>query len=70
MTKLCESEEFDLTAHANRSDLLDFISQVEPRVVLLTHGEEDSRQWFEEQIRLRHPRIQVIQPNPGTAIEV
>jgi len=33
--------------------------------VLLGHGEEESRQWFEEQIRIRHPKIKVIQPEPG-----
>jgi len=70
VTKLCESEEFDLTAHANRNELLDFVGQVEPRAVLLGHGEEDSRHWFEEQIRLRHPRIKVIQPSPGLTLEV
>src|SRR5204863_5284458 len=54
VTKNCEVEEFDLTAHANREDLLDFVTRVEPRTILLGHGEEDSRQWFEEQIRARH----------------
>ena len=41
-----------------------------PRTVLLGHGDEDSRQWFEEQIRLRHPKIKVIQPAPGKVVEV
>ena len=46
VTRRCEVQDFDLTAHANRSDLLDFVGEVEPRVVLLSHGEEDSRNWF------------------------
>jgi Cft2 family RNA processing exonuclease len=66
----CEIEDFDLTAHANRGDLLDFVGQVEPRAVLLSHGEADSRNWFEQQIQERYPRIKVIQPRPGEAIEV
>ena len=70
VTKLCESDDFDLTAHANRGELLDFVAQVEPRAVLLTHGEDDSRNWFEEQIRIRHPKIRVIQPSPGHVVEV
>jgi len=32
---------------------------------LLGHGNEDSRKWFEEQIRARHPKIKIIQPQPG-----
>jgi predicted metal-dependent RNase len=63
-------ESFDLTAHANRDDLLDFVGEVEPRVVLLSHGEDDSRKWFAEQIRARYPKIKIIQPKPGEAVEV
>ncbi|HTL58887.1 MAG TPA: MBL fold metallo-hydrolase [Candidatus Limnocylindrales bacterium] len=70
VTKLCEVEEFDLTAHANREELLAFVGRVEPRTVLLTHGEDASRTWFEEQIRARYPRVQVRQPRPGETIEV
>ena len=70
VTRRCELQEFDLTAHANRGDLLDFVGQVEPRAVLLGHGEDDSRRWFEEQIRARHPKIKIIQPQPGKMVEV
>ena len=70
VTRRCEMESFDLTAHANRDDLLDFVGEVEPRVVLLSHGEDDSRKWFAEQIRARYPKIKIIQPKPGEAVEV
>lgn len=68
-TKRCEVQDFDLTAHANRDELLDLVGQVNPRTVLLGHGEADSRAWFEEQIRSRHPRIKIIQPQPGMEIQ-
>jgi Cft2 family RNA processing exonuclease len=70
VTKNCEVESFDLTAHANREELLDFVGQVEPRTVLLSHGEGDSRQWFEQQIRARHPRMKVLHPKPGETLDV
>ena len=70
VTRRCEVEDFDLTAHANRSDLLDFVGQVEPRAVLLSHGEEDSRAWFAQQIHARHPKIKIIRPQAGEAVEV
>ena len=69
-TRLCETQDFDLTAHANRDDLLEFVGQVQPRAVLLGHGEDDSRNWFEEQIRARYPTMKVIQPKPGECVEV
>jgi Cft2 family RNA processing exonuclease len=70
VTRKCEVEEFDLTAHANRDELLDFVGQVSPRTVLLGHGDQDSREWFEQQIRARYPKIQIIQPEPGKIVEV
>ena len=70
VTKRCEVQEFDLTAHANRDELLDFVGQVSPRAVLLGHGEAESRNWFEQQIRARHPKIKIIQPEPGKSAVV
>src|SRR6185312_10180771 len=69
-TRKCQVEEFDLTAHANRDELLNFVGQVNPRTVLLGHGDDDARHWFEDQIRSRHPKIKIIQPGPGKMVEV
>jgi Cft2 family RNA processing exonuclease len=70
VTRRCHIEDFDLTAHANREELLDFVGQVGPRTVLLTHGEEPSRKWFHEQIQARYPGVKVLQPGPGEKVEV
>jgi len=70
ITRNCELQDFDLTAHANREDLLDFVGQVSPRAVLLGHGDDEARGWFEEQIRSRHPKTKVLQPQPGKPVEV
>lgn len=70
VTRRCDVQDFDLTAHAQREDLLDFVGQVSPRAVLLGHGDKDSRHWFEQQIRARHPKMKIIQPQPAKAVEV
>ena len=69
-TRRCEMDDFNLTAHASREALLDFVGKVSPRTVLLGHGDLASRQWFEEQIRDRHPKMKIIQPAPGLSVEV
>jgi Cft2 family RNA processing exonuclease len=69
VTRRCEVADFDLTAHANRDELLDFVGQVNPRVMILGHGEPDSRAWFADAIRKRHPRMKILQPGPGEKVE-
>jgi Cft2 family RNA processing exonuclease len=70
LTRACDVREFDLTAHANRDELLEFVGRVSPRTVLLGHGEVDSKQWFAEQLRSRHPKIKVIDPQPGEEVSI
>lgn len=70
VTHRCEVEDFDLTAHANREELIEFVGRVAPRTVLLGHGGEESRLWFEGEIHRRWPRIKVVQPVPGKNVEV
>src|SRR5271154_3569759 len=65
VTKNCDVQDFDLTAHANRDELLELVGRVSPRTVLLGHGDDAARTWFEEKIRERWPRIKIIQPPPG-----
>lgn len=69
VTRKCEIDDFDLTAHANRADLLDFVGRVSPRTVVLGHGDESARRWFEDQIRARYPKIKIIQPQPGKVVQ-
>ena len=64
VTHRCDRREFDLTAHANREDLLEFVGHVSPRVVLLGHGDDMARNWFAQQIKARWPKIKVVQPQP------
>lgn len=70
LTRKCDLQEFDLTAHANREELLDFVGQVSPHTVILGHGDPDSRNWFEHQIKQCHPKMKVIQPAPGQTVEI
>ncbi|MFA6546331.1 MAG: MBL fold metallo-hydrolase [Limisphaerales bacterium] len=70
LTRKCEVRDFDLSAHANRDELLDFVGEVSPRAVLLGHGDADARGWFAQQIAERHPKIRIIQPTQGEVVDV
>lgn len=70
VTRHCEVLDFDFTAHANRDELLDFVGAVNPRVIVLGHGEPEARAWFAAALRRRHPRIRVFEPVPGEVLEL
>jgi Cft2 family RNA processing exonuclease len=69
LTRRCEIQDFDLTAHASREHLLDFVGQVEPKTVILGHGDGPSRAWFEQQIKAKYPGIAVHQLAPGATVQ-
>ena len=69
LTRNCRMEEYDLTAHANRDELLSFVGKVDPKVVILGHGEPASKEWFAEQIRSKYPRTKVLTTKPGEPLE-
>ena len=70
LNRNCEVLDFDLTAHANRDDLMTMVAEVNPRVVVLGHGDTEAKGWICEQIRSRHPRIRVLQPAPGESLDL
>ena len=70
VTKKCEVQDFDLTAHANRGDLMELVGQVAPRTILLGHGDDAARNWFAAEINARWPKIKVIQPQPAKPVTV
>jgi Cft2 family RNA processing exonuclease len=65
----CEIDSFDLTAHAQREDLLDLVTRVEPRAVILGHGDPEAQDWFKDQIRHRYPKMKILTPRPGDVME-
>jgi Cft2 family RNA processing exonuclease len=68
LTRKCRVEAFDLTAHANREDLVDFVAQVQPKVVVLGQGDTVARSWFAQTLRQRWPQMTVLEPGPGERV--
>jgi len=66
----CRVEHYDLTAHALREDLLDYILRTSPRVCVLVHGDPPAMEWFRDQLAAKAPGMKVIIPEPGVALEM
>jgi Cft2 family RNA processing exonuclease len=64
-TKLrAQVERFELSGHADRDEILDFVTGTSPRTVVLTHGDPPARAWFAEQLAAKLPKVKVIDPIP------
>lgn len=67
---LCRVEHFDLTAHAQREDLLNYILTVNPRACALVHGDLAALQWFQKELAEQRPGMKVILPPSGETITI
>lgn len=63
-------DRFDLSGHADREELLDYATAVEPRSVVLTHGDYDARAWFEGALAERLPGASILDPTPLLTYEL
>lgn len=63
-------ERFDLSGHADREELCQFILEQKPKTVVLTHGDENARQWFFSNIQSHTKEISVLDPNVGQKYEL
>jgi len=66
----CRVEPFDLTAHAQREDILDYILKVDPKICMLVHGDQPALEWFQATLAELRPNMKVIVPPAGKTIEV
>ncbi|MFI3290357.1 MAG: MBL fold metallo-hydrolase [Opitutales bacterium] len=55
-------DKFDLSSHADRDEVLSFILEKDPRCLILTHGSEESREYFMDEMIDLSPKTQIIIP--------
>ncbi len=63
-------DRYELSGHADREDLLEFAIQAAPRSIVLTHGDQPARDWFDQQFAELMPKTKVIDPVPGKEYQV
>lgn len=63
-------ERFDLSGHADRNELLNFAQKLDPRTIVLTHGDPEARDWFFDELIAFSPKTVIIDPVPGEATDI
>ena len=55
---------FDLSSHADREELLEQATALQPKTIVLAHGDPPARAWFTENFPTHLPQSQVLDPAP------
>lgn len=63
-------ESFDLSAHATREQIADYVEKTRPRKLLLVHGEEPAQMWFTNRFRETIPETEILRPEMHQAIDL
>lgn len=65
-----EVERFRFSGHANRRELVDLVGRLQPRKVVLVHGETEAKAWMREAIREAYPEVEILAPEHGQEIRL
>ncbi|MBA2433089.1 MAG: MBL fold metallo-hydrolase, partial [Chthoniobacterales bacterium] len=66
----CKVETFQFSAHASRESIIDYITKLAPKKVVLVHGDPAAVEWVRAQAAAALPGSEVIVPPPGVEIEL
>ncbi|MCA1963186.1 MAG: MBL fold metallo-hydrolase [Prosthecobacter sp.] len=63
-------ESYDLSAHATREQIADYVEKVRPKKLIMVHGEEDSQAWFRARFSESLHGTEIIQPELHQPIDL
>jgi predicted metal-dependent RNase len=66
----CRVESFDLSAHATREQIADYVEKVRPKKLLLVHGDEPAQMWFTNRFRETIPDTEIIRPDVHQPVDL
>ena len=66
----CKLDEFTLSAHSTRDGLLDYVQRVQPKKLLLVHGDPPAVAWFAREVPKVSRETEVVIPVPGVPVDL
>ena len=64
----CRVESFDFSAHSSRESISDYVRMVQPKKLLLVHGDAPAMDWFKETLSKDLPQTEIVLPEPGQTV--
>ena len=66
----CQIDRFRFSGHSNRRDLVALVGKLNPKKVVLVHGDEEARTWVGNTITSTYPGVEVLLPAVGESLEL
>jgi Cft2 family RNA processing exonuclease len=66
----CHIEQFQFSAHASRESIVQYVTKLAPKKVLIVHGDPLAAEWTRAILSLDLPQSEVIVPQPGLELEL
>ena len=66
----CDVDRFRFSGHSHRRDLLEVVEKLQPKKIVLVHGETEARNWMKDNIEYFYPDTDVISPATGEVLEL
>ncbi len=66
----CRVESFDFSGHATREALVDYAKRLNPKKVLVVHGDPAAAEWLQQAIAAELPDAEVLTPEPGKTLRL
>ena len=66
----CELQIFGFSAHAGKKELIELIKNVNPKLLILNHGDLEAIQFLKQEVLKKMKNIEVMTPKIGDAIDV
>lgn len=66
----CEVDRFRFSGHAHRRELAALAVELQPKTIILVHGETEAKRWLKQNLREHCPEARILTPSQGERIEV
>ncbi|MCY4224392.1 MAG: MBL fold metallo-hydrolase [Bacteroidetes bacterium] len=61
----CEVDRFRFSGHAHRKELTELAVSLQPKTIILIHGQTDAKKWLKEELRQHCPDTRILIPSQG-----
>jgi Cft2 family RNA processing exonuclease len=66
----CAVEQFSFSGHAPREGIVNYVKKLQPKKVVLVHGDPPAVAWFRDTLQAALPGSEIVLPEPGVSLSL